>query len=657
MAADDTFTPRLGKIRALGSKRGSKHLHQVLRAIALAGGKRTPGKRRFIGSRMGRGSSAGRVLAGASYDAFRGRRVVIKSRFVRIKGKGLQGARLHLRYIQRDGVTREGSPGELYSADADQTDGAVFLKRGETDRHQFRFIVAAEDADQYDDLKPFVRSLMAQVATDLNTQLDWVAVDHFNTGHPHTHIILRGADDQGRDLVIAREYLSHGMRARASDIVNLDLGPRTDQEIERDLRREVDQERLTSLDRRLLKAMDTERLVAPPRYAETPFQQSLRTGRLNKLSRLGLADEVTPGHWRLSADLERTLRAMGERGDIIKTLNRELSARGRTPAATELTIYNPSAENARPLVGQLVTRGVADELNDRHYLIVDGSDGYSHYVAIGQAENVSAVADGALVEITPRRALAREVDHTVAGIAAVNGGRYSPEIHLRHDRTATMAFAETHVRRLEAMRRLENSVERLPDGTWIIAPDHVARAEVYEQGRIARAPVSVSVLSALNLEAQVGADGATWLDHELTSASPLPLRDAGFGRDAKAALNLRRQWLLSQELAVERGDGIAIKANAVARLRQREITRVGAQLAKDLGLPFRDCAQDRTISGVYRKPVELVSGRYAVIARDKDFALVPWRPVLERGLGQHVTGVQRGDAISWTLTRSREVSR
>ena len=657
MGGEDGFTPRLGKIRALGSKRGSKYLHQVLRAVALAGGKRMSGKRRFSGSRIGRGAGAGRVLAGASYDALRGRRVIIKSRFVRIKAKGLQGARMHLRYIQRDGVTREGQPGELYSADQDQTDGAAFLKRGEADRHQFRFIVAAEDGDQYDDLKPFVRNLMSQMETDLDTKLDWVAVDHFNTGHPHTHIILRGADDKGRDLVIAREYLSHGMRARASEIVGLDLGPRTDQEIERDLRREVDLERLTSLDRRLLKSMDTERVVGPPHYPETPFQQSLRAGRLAKLARLGLAEEVKPSHWRLAEDLERTLRTMGERGDIIKTLNRELSARGRTPAASELTIYNPAAESARPLVGQVVTRGVADELNDRYYLIVDGSDGYSHYVAIGRGEDVASMTDGALVEITPKRASARDVDHTVAEIAAAHGGRYSPEIHLRHDRSATMAYAETHVRRLEAMRRLENSVERLPDGTWIIAADHVARAEAYEQGRISRAPVSIAVLSALNLEAQVGADGVTWLDHELTSAEPLPLREAGFGREAKAALNRRRQWLLSQELAVERSDGISVKGDAVSRLRQREVARVGAQLAKDLGLPFRDSSRDRSISGVYRKPVELVSGRFAVIARDKDFALVPWRPVLERGLGQHVIGVVRGDAISWTLGRGREVTR
>ena len=75
-----------------------------------------------------------------------------------------------------------------------------------------------------------------------------MAVDHFNTERPHTHIVLRGVDDQGHNLIIAREYISHGLRRRASELVTLDLGPRTDREIEARLRHDVDRERLTAID-------------------------------------------------------------------------------------------------------------------------------------------------------------------------------------------------------------------------------------------------------------------------------------------------------------------------------------------------------------------------------------------------------------------------
>ncbi|MBB4633903.1 hypothetical protein [Sphingosinicella soli] len=212
---DDTFTPCLGRMR--GNAGESRYLSQVMKAAARAG-KRGPAAGRrgsFEGSRIGRGASVARVLrSGDRLAGFRARRVIVKMRLVMLAGKGLGGARAHLGYIQRDGVTRAGEPGALYSEGRDAVDGKAFLERAGGDRHQFRFIVSAEDADQYPDLKPFVRRLMRQMEQDLGTRLDWVAVDHFNTGHPHTHVILRGRDDRGADLVIARDYISHGLRAR-----------------------------------------------------------------------------------------------------------------------------------------------------------------------------------------------------------------------------------------------------------------------------------------------------------------------------------------------------------------------------------------------------------------------------------------------------------
>ncbi|KAK0339591.1 hypothetical protein LTR94_033896, partial [Friedmanniomyces endolithicus] len=130
-------------------------------------------------------------------------------------------------------------------------DGQQFLARSEGDRHQFRFIVAPEDGAQYDDLAPLVRRLMTRMEGDLGTRLDWIAVDHFNTGHPHSHILLRGVDDEGKDLVIARDYISQGLRERAAELVDLDLGPRSDREIRASRRAEISQARWTSIDRTL----------------------------------------------------------------------------------------------------------------------------------------------------------------------------------------------------------------------------------------------------------------------------------------------------------------------------------------------------------------------------------------------------------------------
>ena len=225
MSDDDDFRPKLGKPRSHGSKAGRKFLHQVLAASNLArggpvrGGQGRSRRTGFTGSRIGRGVGAGRVLASRDRRAaYRQRRVIIKSRIVRLAGKGMprgtNAAKAHLRYIQRDGVTRDGAPGQLYNALDGEVDGKAFLDRTDGDRHQFRFIVAPEDGIDYEDLKPLTRRLMTQMEEDLGTKLDWVAVDHFNTGHPHTHIMLRGRDDKGKDLIIARDYITTGMRER-----------------------------------------------------------------------------------------------------------------------------------------------------------------------------------------------------------------------------------------------------------------------------------------------------------------------------------------------------------------------------------------------------------------------------------------------------------
>ena len=312
MANDENFEPWLGRMRAGGSgKRARKFLHRVLAAANLARGGAAIGRGRsgFTGSRIGRGAGVGRVLlARDRFAAFRQRRVVVKARTVRL-GKSLDAAKAHLRYVERDGTTRDGGRGQLYGADSDQVDRKVWLEQAEDDRHQFRFIVSAEDGTDYEDLKPLTRRLMSRMEEDLGTRLDWVAVDHFNTGHPHTHIILRGKDDRGQDLIIARDYISHGLRERACELVDLDLGPRNDHAIEQRLRAEIGQERLTSIDRALIR--DAEANMLASSNGRDAFDQTIRMGRLKTLERLGLADQVGAAHWRLAPDLANTLRTGG----------------------------------------------------------------------------------------------------------------------------------------------------------------------------------------------------------------------------------------------------------------------------------------------------------------------------------------------------------
>jgi type IV secretory pathway VirD2 relaxase len=638
--ADDDFELWLGRIA-----KDRPFRHQVRKALNLAGGaKRSSAKRarRFDGSRIGRGSATGRILGASNrHSGFRSRRVVVKARIVRLAGTGAKAAVAHLRYLQRDGTTREGERGTLYSADVDNADGKAFLERGTGDRHQFRFIVAAEDGAEYQDLKPMIRQLMAQAEKDLGTKLDWVAVDHFNTGHPHSHILVRGKDDRDQDLIIAREYITKGIRQRAVDLVNLDLGPRTDVEVMRANLREIEQERFTGIDRRLLRAVGADGLVSP--HNPDSIEQSLRAGRLVTLSRMGLAVEETKGSWRLSDRLEQTLRAMGKRGDIIATLNREIRTRELAASPADYAIYDPAAANAQPLVGRIAARGLSDEQTGREYLIVDGIDGRAHYVEVGLAVGEPA-REGAIVRIDPALGSIRDADRTVAEIAAANGGRYSEEVHYFHDPNASEQFVQTHVRRLEAIRRSTGAVEREPDGTWKIAPDHVKRALEYERRRAAREPVRIEPLAAMALEQMPAHDGITWLDED-ANASDAHGQTGSFGSNVSDAIRRRRQWLVEQ--------GLAEKPDRLEILRRRELQRVAGQLSRELGVSFVEAEPGLPIEGTYRRSVHVGMMRMAVIENSRDFTLVPWRPVLERQIGKEVSGMMRARDVSWAFGRQR----
>ncbi|MFT4026833.1 MAG: relaxase/mobilization nuclease RlxS [Novosphingobium sp.] len=646
---EDDFKPKLGRSRSIDGKRSTKYGGRILAAARLAGTKTGVKARRFDGSRIGRGASVGRLLSSCDrFTGMRARRAVVKASLIRLQGKAGQAARAHMRYIQRDGVTREGLPGELYGPETDRADGDDFLKRTAGDRHQFRFIISAEDGAEYPDLKPYVRRLMTQVQQDLGTKLDWVAVDHFNTERPHTHIVLRGVDDRGDNLIIAREYIAHGLRERASELVTLDLGPRTDYEIEARLRHDVDQERLTAIDRRLLRRMDADRTVAAT--DNDPFQQSLAAGRLRKLKSMDLAEDVGGGRYRLTEGLEDTLRRMGERGDVIRLMQRELTARRLDRPGVEQVVSNDLRE---PLVGRVIQRGFADEHRDRHYLMVDGVDGRVHYVDIGRGDATSSVPEGATVRITKSRIEATQADRTVDMIAHANGGRYSVDLHLRHDPNASDAFAGSHVRRLEAMRRAGTGPDRLADGSWTIPDDHLARAEAYAARQQRDRPVTLSIVSRSPV-ADLSVKGAsTWLDRELTEGGQGSIRDAGFGREVRTALAARRQWLIEQQLADGERSAFRYRDGAIDSLRQRELQEASERIGSGLNKRFAAPRMGERIEGIIARRVDLESGSFAVVERSRDFTLVPWRDVLERNIGKAASGIMRADGISWQFGRAR----
>jgi len=643
---DDRFRVRPGAPK----QRGDAFINKVLRQTNKAGAKlgKAAGKvGQRPGSRLGRGHVAAR-FAGRRLGA-NARRLTIKARLVNLAQAGPRSTAAHLRYIEREGVDRQGGPGHAYGPTTDAADLEVFKERGADDRHQFRFIVSPEDAEQLDDLRTYTRHLMARMEADLGTRLEWVAVDHWNTDNPHTHVVLRGKDDTGKDLIISRDYIAEGMRRRASELATEWLGPRTELEMQQAMLREVEQERWTGLDRTLQREAGDDGLVHIERFAEPRLQRQrqMLIGRLQRLQRMGLASEQQPGVWAVHAEAEPALRAMGERGDIIRTMQRAMSGKQR-----ELVVFQPG-EAGRAIVGRVAGKGLADELYDKGYLIVDGTDGKAHYVALPPRSELEQYPTGAVIEVK-RAANVRVADRNIAALSV--GGVYRTDHHLAlaqgqatPDRDPREVVA-AHVRRLEALRRA-GIVEREAEGVWRVPDDLTEQGRQYDAQRLGGG-VAVELKSHLPIERQARVVGATWLDQQLIGGGK-GLGDLGFGAEVKDALRQRADFLTEQGLAEQRGQRVVLARNLLATLRGRELVQAAKDIAAESGLAHRPLTDGQRVVGIYRRSVVLASGRYAMLDDGMGFSLVPWKPVIEHRLGHQLAANVRGGAVSWELGRQR----
>lgn len=579
------------------------------------------------------------------------RRVIVKARIIKMAGVGVAAQRLHLRYIQRDAVGPDGEKGKLFDQTSELVGGKAFLKRGAADRHQFRLIVSPEDGVEMRDLKAFTRDLMTAMEKDLDTRLDWVAAAHYDTGRPHVHIVIGGKRDDSRDLVIPRKYISNGMRERASELVSIELGPQTEMEVRLKLAAEAGAERLTRLDRQLADMGVDDELDLTPDHRGQAWRRRLHLARLKKLERLGLAEKTGAMRWRLAPQWQATLKRMGERGDIIKTLNAKLAERGVSAPVGADAIYDPADPRSKPFEGRVLAAGVAGENHDRVYGVIERVDGRVFHVDLGSAGVAPEVARGAIARVAPMDVKPKPSDRTIAKIAASNSCRYSAALHLDHDTRARPEFIAAHVRRLEALCRAGHA-ERLSDGSWSVPDDYLVRAENYERQRARSAPVNMQILSRLSLSAQERAIGVTWLDRQLMSDGE---RQKTFGAAFRDSLAARRLFLIEQGMM--RADDKTLDPSALKDLERRDLADAGEALSKSLGKPYKPATSDGKIEGTYRAPIDRPSGRFAVIERTKDFTLVPWRDVLERNRGKTVAGMVRGRSMSWTLTRSKGLVR
>jgi type IV secretory pathway VirD2 relaxase len=506
-------------------------------------------------------------------------RVTVKSRVVRhsrYRGQGgaIRALREHIDYLGRGGVGEDKGRGVVFDMhdDLGPEELRAFRERIVDDRHHFRFIVSPESGSALE-LKDYAREFVTAMESDLGTPLQWLGVAHFDTDNPHLHLMVRGKDSHGADLVINREYMSHGMRLQAMEVATRHLGPRLAKDIERSLKRDLTADRVTGIDLRLAQA--TERhpqgLVSALHTRDGSLageRQRLQTlARLQYLESLGLARELKPGVWRPDIDLLESLRRLSIRGDIIKLMHERM--RG-TDLGIAAVIFNKENPPVKPVVGRVYARGVADELSDRNYLIVEARDGKSYYVPLSEVSEVPGQEArlGSIVRIAPTR------QNYGGGAGRDQGASIKVERLSNSD-------LDTQIR--------ENGV------TW------------------------------LDREIDGGADvGAT-----------ARIGASHFERQIVQALRERGQHLKSLGLAEEFNGQLRIKARFIDELYARELQDAGRRLQSRYGELVR-LSVGQSVNGRVEAIEQLPSGPHAVVAMPDRYALVPASPGLSRQVGRTI---------------------
>jgi hypothetical protein len=335
---------------------------------------------------------------------------------------------------------------------------------------------------------------------------------------------------------------------------------------------------------------------------------------------------------------------MGERGDIIRTMQWAFKGKQR-----DYVVFD--AHKDAEVVGRVAAKGLADELSDRSYLIIDGVDGRAHYAVLPAHVSVDEYEIGAIVQL---RAPSREraADRTIAEVAEQGIYRTGRHQLIAGDAAKgrdANGFVAAHVRRLEALRRA-GIVERVEDGVWKLPVDLVEQGRRYDASRLQAG--EPQLLSHLPVEKQVRAIGATWLDRQLMSGTNPP-PERGFGVDVRAALRQRLAFLVEEGWAHREGSRVILRGNLLAALRTRELSTAAKRIAAESGLVYRDAREGERVVGTYRRSIMLASGRFAMLDDGVGFSLVPWRPVMERHLGREMRGIAGQSDVSWDFSRTR----
>jgi type IV secretory pathway VirD2 relaxase len=295
----------------------------------------------------------------------------------------------HGRYLARESATAGHNHAVGFNRDRSDIDVARELERWQSsDDQRLWKVILSPEFGQRIDLQRLTRDLAGRMAVDLGTSLEWIAVAHHNTEHPHVHMVIRGVRSEGQPLQMRRDYVKHGIRALAEDLCTRQIGYRTGHDAAEAERREIGERRFTSLDRAILRdadqisqAADSVNFTITKNPSATGLTDSGRLhakhiiARLAVLQRMGIAEPAGPNTWNVRRDLEELSRAMQRTTDRQRTL----AAHGVPISDDRLPIEVLDIRKMESVQGRVLVHG-QDEQSGQNYLMLEGADAKVHLI-------------------------------------------------------------------------------------------------------------------------------------------------------------------------------------------------------------------------------------------------------------------------------------
>jgi hypothetical protein len=417
----EDFEPRLGSLGQ--DRRRPPSQLKVVAKLARQGKPNAFGRTKLAAGKVwseGRGKGAAAVAR--HWHVAGSRRVFVRATIAPARGRNTAAFSSHIKYLLRENVDENGRGGSLYDQDSENADARAFKQRSTRDPWQFRIVVSAEDSIEIEERTDLTRKIMQHAERDLGTRLDWVAVDHYDTPWPHTHIMVRGRSPADRELIISRKYLMYGLRHRAEEILTNMLGPKNGREVSVASQIELSGDRLTSIDQHISRSQTRGTVFvgrgSPSRAAPG---LAMQVKRLQYLEKLGLAEHAYGREWRLQPGWQDALKSLGRRTETLAELGRAV---GDHRTAGRMEALGPAPEG-KWVTGRLAALSASGTGLQDHLLVIDGLDGRIWLAQVASEETLQLPSPGgvisALIEPAPASRIGARPNRTEPDEAAPDG--------------------------------------------------------------------------------------------------------------------------------------------------------------------------------------------------------------------------------------------